>query len=194
MHLNKNDDRDYNRQHANQNSGVPIRHLVEESLHALRSMFRFMTPSSVQTLPCQGRYLRCYFPQGMFSSAVVATQLSLQTRVSAASGVSLTNSWPRRIKLESDADGFIVAMEGSRFWANDILRDLRRFRSRKPSAFSPVVSCCSQGMFVTNDVQQATHEIAATWQLCGFPWLPALGQCPQGVTDNASSSWGHDAK
>jgi hypothetical protein len=41
----------------------------------------------------------------MFSSAVVATQLSLQTRVSAASGVSLTNS------LESDADGFIVAME-----------------------------------------------------------------------------------
>jgi hypothetical protein len=40
-----------------------------------------------------------------------ATPLSLQTRVSAASDVSLTNSWPRRIKPESDADGFIVALE-----------------------------------------------------------------------------------
>jgi len=61
--------------------------LVEQSLHGLRSMFWLMTPSPFKLSPVNEdstvatSHRECFFRSG-------ATQLLLQTRVSAASDVS----------------------------------------------------------------------------------------------------------
>ncbi|HXJ87846.1 MAG TPA: hypothetical protein VMS18_13575, partial [Candidatus Binatia bacterium] len=71
---------------------------------------------------------------------------------------------------------------------------LRRFRFRKPSAFSPVVSSLCQGMFVAILGSRQLNTLHAHGCLRLFSGLPKLGQCPQAVADNATSCWWHDAK
>jgi hypothetical protein len=43
-----------------------------------------------------------------------------------------------------------------------------------------------KGMFVTNDYPAGNSQDCSYMTLCGFPRLPAIGQCPQAVADSSS--------